>query len=419
MPETFPFDVFLSHNSKDKPRVRRLAERLRAAGLRVWFDEWHIGPGDIIALKVDEGLERSRVLLLCVSPNALASGWVALERSTAIHRDPSNEGRHFIPLLLEDCELPATVRRYRYVDYRQEAEAAFAELLAVCRAVAGAGPGTPAPPRALSAGDVLEGELGMRLRYVPGGTYWIGSPEGEEGRTEDEVQHPVTISRGFWLGETPVTQGQWRYLVSANPSYFKAGDDHPVEQVSWWEAVAFANLVSERAGLEPCYELVGCKGTLGKEDFECERAEFRGFQCSGYRLPSEAEWEVAARAVAAGGQAPLASRPASEAELGAIAWYGANSEGTTHPVGTKRANAWGFKDMLGNVWEWTGDGYGAYPTGLVLDPLQREGTYRVIRGGSWLSHARFVRAAFRILWPPSLRDGDLGFRLARGQAAPG
>src|ERR1041384_1929806 len=91
----FQYDVFLSHNAKDKPRVRRLAERLRIAGLRVWFDEWNIRSGDIIALKVDEGREQSRILLLCISPKALASGWVALERSTAIHRDPANAGRRF------------------------------------------------------------------------------------------------------------------------------------------------------------------------------------------------------------------------------------------------------------------------------------------------------------------------------------
>jgi len=102
----FKFDVFLSHNSKDKPRVRKLAERLKAAGVRVWLDEWVIKAGDIIALKVDEGLEQSRVLLLCISPAALASGWVALERSTAVHRDPANAGRRFIPLLLGECALP-------------------------------------------------------------------------------------------------------------------------------------------------------------------------------------------------------------------------------------------------------------------------------------------------------------------------
>ncbi len=133
MSAKFQFDVFLSHNAKDKPRVRRLAQRLKSAGLRVWFDEWTVRSGDIIALKVDEGLEQSRVLLMCVSRNALASGWVALERSTAIHRDPANDDRRFVPLLLSDCDLPDTLRRYKYVDFRDEAEVAFAEILEVCR----------------------------------------------------------------------------------------------------------------------------------------------------------------------------------------------------------------------------------------------------------------------------------------------
>ena len=149
MADSFAYDVFLSHNAKDKGRVRRLAERLKEAGLRVWFDEWCVGPGDLIALKVDEGLEQSRTLLLCISPNALASDWVAQERSTAIHRDPANEGRRFIPLLLADCELPDTLRRYKYVDFRGDTEAAFAELLAVCRPDAGEAPpaAEPAPKK--------------------------------------------------------------------------------------------------------------------------------------------------------------------------------------------------------------------------------------------------------------------------------
>ena len=133
MANNFQYDVFLSHNSEDKPRVRRLAEQLKAAGVRVWLDEWVIQAGDIIALKVDEGLEQSRVLLLCISPAALASGWVALERSTAVHRDPANARRRFIPLLLGDCSLPDTLRRYKYVDFREESEAAFAEVLATCQ----------------------------------------------------------------------------------------------------------------------------------------------------------------------------------------------------------------------------------------------------------------------------------------------
>ncbi|MBI4560046.1 MAG: TIR domain-containing protein [Candidatus Hydrogenedentes bacterium] len=133
MTTTFQYDVFLSHNSKDKPRVRRLAERLRDAALRVWFDEWIIRPGDDIYLAIERGLEASRTLILCMSPNAFGSDWVTLERSTVLFRDPSNISRRFIPLLLTDCKLPDALRRYKYVDYGDEAHAAFDQLLDGCR----------------------------------------------------------------------------------------------------------------------------------------------------------------------------------------------------------------------------------------------------------------------------------------------
>ena len=132
MSEPFQYDVFLSHNSEDKPRVRELAERLKAAGLRVWFDEWIIQPGDDIYLAIERGLEASRTLLLCLSQAAMGSDWVKLERSTVLFRDPTNAGRRFIPLLLVDCDLPDTLRRYRYVDYREETDSAFKVLKVGC-----------------------------------------------------------------------------------------------------------------------------------------------------------------------------------------------------------------------------------------------------------------------------------------------
>lgn len=133
MADRFTYDVFLSHNSKDKPRVRKLAEDLRAAGLRVWFDEWVIKPGDDIYLAIENGLEAARAQVLCLSPAALGSDWVTLERSTVLFRDPTNAGRRFIPLLLADCKLPDALLRYKYVDYRRENKTAFDELLAACR----------------------------------------------------------------------------------------------------------------------------------------------------------------------------------------------------------------------------------------------------------------------------------------------
>src|SRR5262245_24408455 len=116
MSSEFAHDVFLSHNVQDKDRVRGIAERLRSAGLKVWFDEGSIAPGDDIYLALERGLETSRTLVLFLSPAALGSNWVHLERSTVLFRDPTNSQRRFLPVLLEECQLPDAHARYRYID---------------------------------------------------------------------------------------------------------------------------------------------------------------------------------------------------------------------------------------------------------------------------------------------------------------
>ncbi len=132
MARYYQYDVYLSYNSADRERVRDLAVRLHEAGVRVWFDEWAIKPGDDIVIAVERGLEASQRLVLCLSTAALGSKWVSLERTTAIFRDPSNEDRRFIPLLLEDCDLPDSLMAKKYVDFRDEDDDAFQQLLEVC-----------------------------------------------------------------------------------------------------------------------------------------------------------------------------------------------------------------------------------------------------------------------------------------------
>lgn len=224
------------------------------------------------------------------------------------------------------------------------------------------------------------------------GSFVMGSPP-EEAHSNEE-QHLVTITRPFYLKATEVTQGEWQALMGSNPSKFSScGESCPVEQVSWNDAVAYCNALSRKEGLESCYD----------------GDRFKGLSCKGYRLPTEAEWEYAARAGSTG---------ATYGGLDAIAWHNGNSGGMTHPVGQKMPNAWGLYDMIGNVWEWVNDWYDKYPGGAVSDPVgpssdSFRGSFRVHRGGSWGYTARSCRAAFRVSNDPGNRFGNLGLRVAR------
>jgi len=241
-----------------------------------------------------------------------------------------------------------------------------------------------------------------RLRWIAPGRFWMGSLPSETGRFEDEgPRHLVTIGEGFWLGETPCTQGLWEAVMGENPSEFRKSKDglgdtreHPVEQVDWQMCVTFVGHLES---------MVGRGGTPD------------GLK---WRLPSEAEWEYACRAgteeaTYAGGWKDEA---AAAAVLDRIAWHGGNSGGSTHAVGLKGANGWGLHDMLGNVWEWCEDGMRKYRDSLVEDPRGSAdlGAGRVLRGGSWVDGPRRVRAAGRFVVRSSSRVPGLGFRLARG-----
>jgi formylglycine-generating enzyme required for sulfatase activity len=215
--------------------------------------------------------------------------------------------------------------------------------------------------------------LGMEFVSIEPGSFEMGSYSGFD---EEKPVHRVTISRRFQMQITEVTQGQWEAVMGSNPSYFKnCGKDCPVEQVSWNDAKVFIVRLNERND-----------GWL-------------------YRLPTEAEWEYAARAGTTGQFA---------GNLDDMAWYDANSGNTTHPVSQKQANAWGLYDMHGNVWEWVEDWYGHYPSGAATDPKgPSSGSARVCRGGSWFNGAGSCRSELRNISAPDDRGNDLGFRLVR------
>lgn len=229
---------------------------------------------------------------------------------------------------------------------------------------------------------------------IPGGTFRMGSPEGEQGRWKDEgPQLPVTLSPHL-MAVTPVTQAQYRSVTGASPSHF-AGDRRPVEQVSWLEAAAYCNALSEREGLSPAYTAAG-KRIPG---------------ATGYRLPTEAQWEHACRA----GTTTRYWSGDAEAELARVGWYSANSGGETHPVAEKPPNPWGLFDLHGNVYEWC-DGWwaGRYRRGSRTDPMgPTRGDRRVFRGGSFAGPARYARAAYRAWDVHGDREWDRGFRVVR------
>ncbi|MFC1489536.1 SUMF1/EgtB/PvdO family nonheme iron enzyme, partial [Thermodesulfobacteriota bacterium] len=247
--------------------------------------------------------------------------------------------------------------------------------------------------------------FGMEFVYIQPGTFTMGSPPNEPERDNDEKQHKVVLTKGFYMQTTEVTQGQWKAVMGSNPSYFKnCGNDCPVEKISWRNVQEFIRKLNQR-----------------ESD-------------SIYRLPTEAEWEYACRA---GSSTILTNGNLSELKCGYdsnldnVGWYCGNSSviydgcydarrnggkscAGTHIVAQKKPNAWGLYDMHGSVWEWCQDWKGNYPTGSATDPTGPSiGSHRVVRGGSWGNEAMSCRSANRFGNSPGNGGNDLGFRLLR------
>ena len=220
----------------------------------------------------------------------------------------------------------------------------------------------------------------LTLRWIPPGTFAMGSPPEEADRDRDEALHTVLFKRGFYLAETECTQAQWLTVSETNRSGTR-GDTLPVTQITWSDARAF------------CVQLTARQRRLGMLP-------------DGWRwdLPTESQWECACRAGTTG---------AFAGDLDELAWHAGNSKGRLQPVKTRKANAWGLHDMHGNVAEWCRDWYGDYPLGMAADPAGPDsGTVRIYRGGNLIYGPRRSRSAIRGAFSPGLRGDYLGFRPA-------
>jgi sulfatase modifying factor 1 len=240
-------------------------------------------------------------------------------------------------------------------------------------------PGEPDPPK-----HVIN-SIGMKFAWIAPGNFIMGSPKEEKERGDNETQHKVTLTKGFYVGVHLVTQEQWQALMGKNPSHFKGEKNLPVEMVSW----------------DDCQEFI---------------KKLREKDKKAYRLPTEAEWEFACRA---GTKTPFwfgDTISTDQANYDGDFIYGNGKKGVyrekTTPVDSFPANAWGLHDMHGNLWQWCQDWLGDYPQNDVIDPQgPNEGQYRVLRGGSWNFFPEHCRSAFRNGVEPGSRLSFIGFRL--------
>ncbi|SDT98151.1 formylglycine-generating enzyme family protein [Desulfobacula phenolica] len=251
-------------------------------------------------------------------------------------------------------------------------------------------------------------KLGMRFVLISKGSFLMGSPVFEPGRQWNEKRHKVLISKDFYMGETEVTQGQWEKLVGFNPSSFsKLGKSFPIDTVSWNDCMEFIRVLNKWEATDK------------------------------YRLPTEAEWEYACRAgsTSAFSNGPITTFSCNEPEPAIVnmAWYCYNSglasparDFKPHPVKTKAPNKWGLYDMHGNVQEWVLDSckwrdilrarVGAVTTTYknnIVDPLNKTGKHKIIRGGGWYQTSKYQRSAYRSYYKPKTRRNSLGFRIVR------
>ncbi|MBS3026121.1 MAG: SUMF1/EgtB/PvdO family nonheme iron enzyme [Dolichospermum sp. DET50] len=434
------FDVFLAHNSKDKPEVIKIANKLRESGLNPWLDKEQIFGGDNIHEVVFQGISQSKVGAFFIGQNSLGSFQKNLELGAIIQffLEKKEKGFRVIPVLLPGIsDIPNELfhlKQWAWIKFTnsniEEDEEALQDLI---RGIRGREKVILTPPlvtttklynlrsfqfetfqinksgkeinRITKNADYFDQNLGngvnLEMVAIPGGTFIMGSPENEEGYDSSQSpQHQVTVPP-FFMGKYPVTQKQWQAVavlekvkidLESDPSKFK-GDNQPVERVSWDDAQEFCARLSQKANKI-------------------------------YRLPSEAEWEYACRA---GTTTPFYCGETISTDLANYNGnytYGQGQKGEyrkkTTVVGIFPANPFGLYDMCGNVWEWCEDEWhenyinapidGSALTSLIVNS-------KLLRGGSWINGPGSCRSACRYYYDLDYYINDIGFRVVCSGAA--
>ena len=373
--------VFVSHSTHDREFVEKeIIPLLEGQGIEAWYSKDNIVPADQWERTILKGLKTCDAFLLVMSPNSAQSPWVKREVDWMFHKG----SKTIIPVLLQECEADdfhIGMVSLQHVDFSKEWELGRKKLLQTLKYLT-AKEKNAHPPK---SGEIITNSLGMKFAWIPSGGFMMGSPREEEERQDNETQHKVTLSKGFYMGVHLVTQEQWQAMMGNNPSNFRGEKNLPVEQVSWNDCQEFIKKLREK-------------------------------DKKAYRLPSEAEWEYACRA---GTRTPFhfgETISTDQANYNGSYTYGNGKKGVyrekTTPVDSLPANAWGLHDMHGNVWEWCQDWLGDYLQEDVVDPQGPDaGQYRLLRGGSWFDHPRIRRSASRYRGGPGNSYDDCGFRL--------
>ena len=403
---TEKFDVFLCHNSEDKPQVKEIGEKLKEYSLKPWLDIWELRPGHSWQDILEEKIEEIHAAAVFVGKNGFGP-WQKQELKAYL-REFVNRNCPVIPILLSDTpekpQLPLFLRGLTWVDFRTSDPDPMDQLIWGITGkkpqLTNSSPSSPASqssplPAPLSPPirtETLPGNIKLEMIKIPAGSFLMGTEEAEVIRLCKEYgtdwfknempQHRVNLQE-FYLGKYPITQEQYQAIMGKNPSRFKDNPKNPVENVRWNDTQEFCQKLSEKTGKK-------------------------------YRLPSESDWEYACRA----GTQTRYYFGDDEKLLGEYAWYYENSGSKIHPVGQKKPNNWGLYDMSGNVWEWCEDGwhenYENAPTdGTAWNENHSVTNIRVLRGGSWDAYPRNCRSASRYFL--DYRSFAYGFRVVSPQ----